>query len=542
MVAPVDVLFGLLALGGTALCLLGVYTYRSSEQLGTVPFAIFLGLLGLGSLGSGVFGFLFAPYREGAVTPTWAVFGIVAWLFAVIPWLFFALRYTGTYTQIRWRTVAIVGLPCLGIGGNIALSVLGIGSRVAQLVGSIVSIYALGLMVVGIYLVLQTTNKYGHLSLRQGASIALVPLAGLLGFNTASFFPNTVGVGVVGTAVLGSWVAVGGTALTLFRYETFDSTPAIGTIGERAIARESDDLVFVVNDRGRMIKLNQTATDTLGVDQGAVLGGKLTAVLDYDCAELRDMETVSLDTDDGIKRYDAQVSTITDQHGRELGSLLSLRDVTDRELREQRLAVLNRVLRHNLRNKIEVIRSHAEILDANTTNGHSDSIIKAADSLVELGQGARTIDRFVSESTASTTVDLREAIEQALNDVEQADTTVTVSVDTPDQPAVTTNASALSAALESPIENALAYADTEVRITVAECADSYELTIADDGPGIPAGELESLDAGTETALQHGTGLGLWQLKWAVRTMGGELSFETGDGTIIEIVLPKLATD
>jgi PAS domain S-box-containing protein len=542
MVTPVDALFGLLVLGGTALCLLGVYTYRSSEQLGTTPFAVFLGVIGLGSIGSGVFGVLFAPYQPEAVTPVWAVFGVIAWLFSVIPWLFFALQYTGTYTGVRWRTVGLVGLPCLGIAGNVAASAVGIESRITQLIASIVSIYALGLMVVGIYLVLQTTHKYGHLSVRQGISIGLIPVASLLGFNTTSFFPNTVGLGVVGTTVLGSWVAVSATALTLFRFETFDSTPAIGTIGERAIARESDDLVFVVNDCGRIIKLNQTATETLGVDQGAVLGGELTAVLDYDCAELQDLETVSLETDDGIKRYDAQVSTITDQHGRELGSLLSLRDVTERELREQRLAVLNRVLRHNLRNKIEVIRSHAEVLDANATNGHSDSIIEAADSLVELGQGARTIDRFVSESTANATVDLREAIEDALETVDRGDTAVTVSVDTPEHPEVTTNASALSAALDSAIENALTYADTEVTITVAECADNYELVIADDGPGIPAGELQSLDAGTETALQHGTGLGLWQLKWAVRTMGGELSFETGDGTTIEIVLPKRATD
>jgi len=541
MVTPVDVLFGLLALGGTALCVLGAYTYRSSEQLGTTPFAVFLGILGLGSLGSGVFGLLFAPYRTGTVTPVWGVFGIVAWLFAVVPWLFFALRYTGTYTQIRWRTVVLITLPCFGIVANIAASAVGIETRVTRLIASLVSIYALGLMVIGIYLVVQTTHKYGHLSVWQGASIALIPLVGLLGFNTTTFFPNTVGIGVVGTAALGSWVAVCATGLTLFRYETFDSTPAIGTIGERAIARESDDLVFVVNDCGRIIKLNQTATETLGVDQGAVLGGELTAVLDYECAELRDLETISLETDDGINRYDAQVSAITDQHGRELGSLLSLRDVTERELREQRLAVLNRVLRHNLRNKIEVIRSHAEVLDTNAANGHSDSIIEAADSLVELGQSARTIDQFVSESSTNTTVDLREAIEQALNAVEAGDHAVSVSVDTPEHPEVTTNASALSGALESAIENALTYADTEVGITVSECADNYELTIADDGPGIPAGELQSIDAGTETALQHGTGLGLWQLKWAVRTMGAELSFETGDGTTIEIVLPKRAS-
>ena len=72
--------------------------------------------------------------------------------------------------------------------------------------------------------------------------------------------------------------------------------------------------------------------------------------------------------------------------------------------------------------------------------------------------------------------------------------------------------------------------------------DGYEVQIVDDGPGIPGGELESLAAGTETALQHGSGLGLWQLKWAVRTIGGDLSFDTTDGTAVTIVVPATPGD
>ncbi|WP_197428665.1 HAMP domain-containing histidine kinase, partial [Halapricum sp. CBA1109] len=48
----------------------------------------------------------------------------------------------------------------------------------------------------------------------------------------------------------------------------------------------------------------------------------------------------------------------------------------------------------------------------------------------------------------------------------------------------------------------------------------------------PDDELDAIDSGTETPLRHGTGLGLWQLTWAVRTMGGELSFDTDDGTTV----------
>ena len=65
------------------------------------------------------------------------------------------------------------------------------------------------------------------------------------------------------------------------------------------------------------------------------------------------------------------------------------------------------------------------------------------------------------------------------------------------------------------------------------------IAISDDGPGIPAVELESLAAGTETPLQHGRGLGLWQLRWGVDALGGALSFETDDGTTVSITLADL---
>lgn len=49
----------------------------------------------------------------------------------------------------------------------------------------------------------------------------------------------------------------------------------------------------------------------------------------------------------------------------------------------------------------------------------------------------------------------------------------------------------------------------------------------------------SLAAGTETALRRRRGLGLWQLKWEVSALGGELSFESEAGTTVRILLPDL---
>jgi len=79
-------------------------------------------------------------------------------------------------------------------------------------------------------------------------------------------------------------------------------------------------------------------------------------------------------------------------------------------------------------------------------------------------------------------------------------------------------------------------------VSVTSTPAGCRVVISDDGPGIPAAELDSLAAGTETDLQHGRGLGLWQLKWGVDALNGDLAFETDAGTTVRIELPALGDD
>jgi methyl-accepting chemotaxis protein len=93
--------------------------------------------------------------------------------------------------------------------------------------------------------------------------------------------------------------------------------------------------------------------------------------------------------------------------------------------------------------------------------------------------------------------------------------------------------------LRSPLENAVTYADSSVIISGESTDSGCTIEISDDGPGIPSAELNSLAAERETPLQHSRGLGLWELKWGVDKLDGELSFSTGDGTTVTIQLPDL---
>ena len=83
---------------------------------------------------------------------------------------------------------------------------------------------------------------------------------------------------------------------------------------------------------------------------------------------------------------------------------------------------------------------------------------------------------------------------------------------------------------------AVDYANSAVTLRLEDRPD--ELVVVDsDGPGVPDEELVPIRVGTETALQHSRGLGLWQLGWSVDELGGELAFDTTDGTTIRITIP-----
>lgn len=215
-------------------------------------------------------------------------------------------------------------------------------------------------------------------------------------------------------------------------------------------------------------------------------------------------------------------------------------DITERKRREQRLQVFNRVLRHNLRNQLDVIKGNAEVVNDRSSDRYARQIMASADRLTGISNRARTIDRILSREPRISTVAVADLIEGTLEGVDIDRTDIEVRTDLPASASIDTDEWVLEAVLESTVENALTYAESVVDVTVDRDADSCTIVVSDDGPGIPSDELETLDAGTETNLQHSRGLGLWQMKWGVDKLNGTLSFETDDGTTVRIAIPDRA--
>jgi len=537
MVTLVDGVFAAGILLGGGLCLLGYYSYWECDELGANAFAAFAVLLGFSAGAGGVLGIAGVEGPNGV--PLWHQFATLLWGFSSLPWVVFAARYTGRFVRIRRRTVAALAVPYLGLVAGVGMLVFGVGTAaISNILSSAVFVYSLALVLVGVYLLVRTTYTYGQFSVWQGVTLSLAPVG--------TFFAlNSIGVlyeeSESGAAVLFVTAFLAVTLLLasgILSQRVFAASPAAGTLGERTVVRETADLVLIADERDRLLRLNESAVETLGVNRKEAFEADLPALLGHDTETLAERETVALEATGGTRRYDPQVSVLARQ-GRELGALLSLRDVTDRELREQRLSVLNRVLRHNLRNKVEVLKSHTEVLDAELDGytDHTATLAETADDIARLGRNARQIDQFVADTTEDATVDVVTAVSETVDAVGADGTDITVSVDAPDSVSVVTNRRALTAAIESALDNAVTYADSAVTVTVERAHPGCTVSVTDDGPGIPESELDWLDSGVETPLQHGTGLGLWQLKWAIRTLGGEFTFETTDGTTVEMTIP-----
>ena len=533
MASVVEALLIIGILSGGWLCWFSFVVWQQPPQLGRRPLAVVAAFLGLGILATA--GGTLSPgviqYEDGS---TLTAITLTGYALMSAPWLIFTLQYTGTAPHVSRRQAVLIGAPTVGLAVQIVLSGYGVSTTVLSLLGALVFFYVLALTGGGCYLLVQTTRKYESLSGYTGVSLSVALLGSLGIWNLMSINAETSAAATVAAFDGGALCLVAGFGAAYYRYDLFDTTPAAATLGEDALIRETDDLMFVVDADGQIITSNRPAAETFGVTAAAMSGSQISDHLGEGTDALAATETVSVATTDGTRQYDPQLSTVADPHGNPLGTTVSLRDVTNRELRQQRLAVLNRMLRHNLRNRVDIVKGHTETLPPAASDQQA-AITEAIDDIASLGRQARQIDRFIAADTAVESVDLTRIINTTL---ERLDTTeVRVTTDLPETAALTTNRRAIQSAITSPLKNATEYAETAVSVTTQPDDDGYRIVISDDGPGIPAAELDALESGAESQLTHTTGMGLWQLKWAVMTVNGEISFTTDDGTTVDILIP-----
>ena len=248
-------------------------------------------------------------------------------------------------------------------------------------------------------------------------------------------------------------------------------------------------------------------------------------------------------TNDG-RKIDLDISASMITLGGESLLLASLRDITQRKRREQRLQVLSRVFRHNLRNDGNVIQGHADILrDAlsdTDLEASAEQIQKTIDEILRLSSKVRRV-QDVLDRTQLERSPIGELLAHHQEWVEQTYPAVTLDICKPAEEVLVGRR--LGVAIQEAIENAAKHAGMEPSIHVLvepdEDREQVRVEIRDDGPGMPEQELRVLDSGGETPLTHGSGIGLWLICWVIDSLGGEVIVESDEpeGTVVTMEVP-----
>lgn len=528
-------------LAGLAAGAVGLLTWRKRPTPGTTPLSLTMGAAAvwIGAITAG----LLASTRSGRLF--WANIEWVAVLVLPLCWLWFCLEYAGRTSVLTRRNKLLSVFVLLGFLLFIWTDGI-VHSMFRQRVDEVtfgnsvllettpgpvywlVIAYVYASLTVGVLVLTELWLDQRLTDYRQTAVLivaAVLPSGVGIGY-VAGLVPDG-GVDPTPVVVAASGVLIIG-AVTQF--DLFEQAPVPERVARAAVIEAMDDGVLVVDQTDRIVDINPHAASIIGCSTTGAIGRCASEhVPGYDMARTSDGDTTVTADRNGLQRQiDVRITPFRTK-GRD-GAVVVLRDVTEDRRREQRLDVLNRVLRHNLRNDLNVVYGFAEQLEANEEyDSKAVELIKdRTQSLLSTGEKARAIEAFLDRDQTGT-VNVATLLDHEVERLRKRYDDVEVTVRS--LPEETHCQRGVSAVVRDLLENAAQHNTSNspaVRVTARRHGQELVIEISDNGPGLPENERVVLESGQETPLEHGSGLGLWLVAWGIRELNGVVEFDDSD--------------
>ena len=351
-----------------------------------------------------------------------------------------------------------------------------------------------------------------------------------------------------------------------------DNAKRLGELA--AIVASSEDVILSKDLNGIITSWNNAATVVFGYTAEEMIGSSILKLIPEDLhsdektiieniragRRIEHFETVRL-TKSG-KRIDVSltVSPVKDFNGQVIGASKILREISNRKRLEQsvlqaeKIAATGRMaatIAHEINNPLEAVMNLLYLLRPKIADEEGINYLSAAESeLARVAHIAKQTLGYYREHASASPASLKEIAEHALMIYEPRCTAAGITIEQSLLPSrkVVLRRGEMMQVVSNLIANAINAMPSGGTLSVSVCdtafpAEGVELTIADNGVGIPADILPKVfDAFFTTRATVGTGIGLFVAKQFVEGHGGRITINSNieterHGTSIRVFLP-----
>jgi PAS domain S-box-containing protein len=320
------------------------------------------------------------------------------------------------------------------------------------------------------------------------------------------------------------------------------------------VFKNMNDAIIVLGRFNQIVEINPSMEKILGLESSKICGIKLEHISDI-WPELN-KEYLNLSSKNftnktnlfkGTKIFEMDVSNIYDSKNFLIGYLIALHDITNRKKMEDKLIksniqiedlnetlqVINKILRHDLLNKLAVMKSSLWLYEEKKDKAILNKLNRSVDGGIELIERIRELESFVLNKGELSPINTRKVAEEVSTNLHISSINITGDANVlADQ--------ALYSVFENIMRNAIIHGKTDrIDVDISSKNKSCEIRIADYGKGIPEDIKDNIfEEGLSFGDSKGSGLGLYIVKKTIERYGGTISVEDNKpkGTIFIIKL------
>lgn len=365
-------------------------------------------------------------------------------------------------------------------------------------------------------------NKHSKVILYSTFLILFLSLPALLPINTYNFEPILIAILFV---IFGVGYSI--------KNNNFGN---VISFASEEIIEKSENIILICDKNNEIINFNKKSEEFF---QSDILYNNVTEYIDID------KEYIELYLNNNkyvFNLIEHKIGTHSNS-----GKAYILNDVTKIKQQEKDLEVyqkvINRVLRHNVKNDMNVITGYSEeILQNETgeTKTQAQIINNTSTSLSNTVNKLRQIESVLNNRNKISVniIDEIKSIE-SMDKYNNVEINITRNTDN----TIFDMNPCISYAIEEIIDNGVSHNKSDkkiIDITIDEQDNNVSIKFEDNGVGIKQHEIDVIESNNETNHKHGSGSGLWLINWIINRSDGTVKFHRTDtGTCVEINLLKL---